>query len=104
MIGATFSIADPDAKKAAREALAAGPLSFYLERIQGLLERGGGAYFVEDRLTVADLKVAGWIKWLRAGVLDDIPADLTDRLAPRLVEHFERVTAHPKIVAYYASR
>ena len=38
---------------------------------------------------------------LRAGILDHVPADLTDRLAPDLVEHCERVAKHPGVVTYY---
>ena len=35
-----------------------------------------------DRLTIADLKVFVWIRHLRSGALDHIPADLPDRIAP----------------------
>ena len=65
-----------------------------------LLARGG-SYLAGDRLTVADLKVFVWIKSLRSGILDHIPTDLTDRVAPHLVEHCERLSGHPGIVAYY---
>lgn len=100
---ATFGTKDPDALKAAREALVAGPIRFYLERLAEILQDRGGRYFADDRLTVADLKVAIWIKSLRAGVLDHVPQDLVDRLAPGLVEHFQRVYSEPSIEAYYQS-
>jgi glutathione S-transferase len=100
-IGTTFSIKDADAKRAARQTLADGPLRLYLERLQARLQQTGGEYFADNRLTVADLKVFVWIRYLRSGTLDYIPADLPDRIAPRLVAHFERVNAHPKIIAYY---
>ena len=41
----------------------------------------GGEYFADRRLTVADLKVAMLIRWLRAGVLDHIPKDLVDTVS-----------------------
>lgn len=100
-IGATFTIKDDDAKRAARQALADGPLRFYLERLQARLQQTGGRYFADDRLTVADLKVFIWIRYLRSGTLDHIPTDLPDRVASLLVEHFKRVNDHPKVVAYY---
>ncbi|HJY06505.1 MAG TPA: glutathione S-transferase family protein, partial [Bryobacteraceae bacterium] len=54
------------------------------------------------RLTVADLKVFVWIRHLKSGVLDHIPADLPDHVAPKLVEHYERVKNDPRLQAYYA--
>ena len=103
-VAATFTIKDEEAKIAARRALADGPIRFYLERLQARLERSGGEYFADNRLTVADLKVFVWVRWLRAGVLDHVPKNLPDRFAPLLVQHFGRVNNHPKIAAYYESR
>ena len=93
-----------DAKKKAREELAAGHLTRYLEQFQARLNVAGGEYFADRRLTVADLKVAMLIRWLRSGVLDYIPKDLVDTVAPQLVKHFERVTSHPKVAEYYQRR
>jgi len=93
----------PD-KKAQRESLAAGPLSYSLDRLQRRLVAHGGHYFADGRLTVADLKVFVWIHHLRSGQLDHVPVDLPDRVAPRLVEHSERVKKHPAVKAYYAAR
>ncbi len=99
------TMAMPEAeKKAQREILAAGPLSHSLDRLQRRLVAHGGEYFADGRLTVADLKVFVWIRHLRSGQLDHVPADLPDRVAPRLVEHYERVKGHPAIKAYYAER
>ncbi|SKA25049.1 Glutathione S-transferase [Enhydrobacter aerosaccus] len=91
-------------KKAQRESLAAGPLAFSLDRLQLRLVAHGGQYFADGRLTVADLKVFVWISHLRSGRLDHVPVDLPDRVAPRLVEHHDRVKEHPAVKAYYAGR
>lgn len=96
----TFGIKDEDEKKAAREALAAGPIKLYLQTLQAKLERGGD-YFVEDRVTVADIKVFVWIRSLRSGILDYVPRDIVETTAPKLAEHCDRVAAHPGIVAWY---
>jgi glutathione S-transferase len=101
---ATFGIKDPEELRSKREALVAGPLRLYLERLQELLATRGGNHFAGNRLSVADLKVMIWIKSLRSGILDHVPKDLVDRIAPRLVEHCDRIAAHPGIVAYYAGR
>jgi glutathione S-transferase len=100
-LAATFFLPEEE-KKAQRKALADGPIPFYLTRLQQRLEAHGGRYFAADRLTVADLKVFVWIRHLKSGVLDHVPADLPDRVAPKLVEHCERVKNDPGVQAYYA--
>ena len=101
-IGATLFLPD-EQKKARRRELAEGPIPFYLTRLQQRLEAHGGRYFAADRLTVADLKVFVWIRHLKSGALDHMPADLPDRIAPMLVEHYERVKNDPRIKAYYTA-
>jgi glutathione S-transferase len=93
-----------DELRAAREKLVEGSLTTYLKGLDRLLERGGGSYFADSRLTVADLRAFVQTRSLRAGFLDHVPADLVDRLAPRLVEHHARVEADPRVAAYYATR
>ena len=89
-------------KKTRRQALTEGPIPFYLTRLQQRLEAQRGQYFAANRLTVADLKVAMLIRQLKSGVLDYVPTDLPDRIAPKLVEHHERVMNDPGVKAYYA--
>ena len=100
----TFRIKNDDEKRTARQALVDGPLPLSLQQLQGRLEQSGGKYFADNRLTVADLKVFAWVKDLKSGNFDYIPTDLTDRVAPLLITHFERVNTDPKVAAYYASR
>ena len=102
-IGQTISLPE-DAKQKAREELAAGPISRYLQQFQSRLQAAGGEYFAEQRLTIADLKMFMLIRWLRSGALDHIPKELVDRIAPQLVKHFERIASHPKIAEYYQRR
>ena len=99
----TFGL-EGDELKAAREKLVDGWISTIVKGLAVLLQRGGGRYFADDRLTVADLKVYMQVKSLRSGTLDHVPADLVDRIAPALVEHQERVADDPAVQAYYASR
>jgi len=68
------------------------------------LKRGGGEYFADGQLTMADIKAFVQIRAFRAGVLDHVPTDIVDRLAPGLAAHSDRVAADPRITAYYASR
>jgi glutathione S-transferase len=99
----TFGLQDEELKLA-REKLGDGWLSVYLRGLAGLLARGGGEYFADDRLTVADLKAFVQMRSLLSGNLDHVPKDLAQRLAPSLVEHQERIESDPRVVAYYASR
>lgn len=98
----TFAMEEEE-KKAARGALADGPLTTYLKGLEKKLLAQGGEYFAGGCLTVADLSVFVWILGLRGGILDYVPTDLCDRVAPRLVEHFERIGAHPVVAAHYAA-
>ena len=102
-IGATFTL-EGEAKKKAREALAAGSIAHFLKQFEARLKAGGGEWFVEKRLTVADLKVFLFVRWLKSGALDHVPADIVDKHAPLLMKHLERVRNQPKIAAYYAAR
>lgn len=99
----TFGL-EGDALKSAREKLVDGWISVYIKGLATILRRGGGKYFADNRLTVADLKVYMQIKSLRAGTLDHVPTDLVDKLAPVLVEHEKRVGDDPVVTAYVASR
>lgn len=91
-------------KIAARKALAEGPIPFFIEKLGARLAERGGAFFADNRFTVADLKVFLLVRYLRSGGLEHVPTDLVDRVAPGLVAHFERVGAHSGVVAYYQRR
>ncbi len=97
----TFGL-EGEALRQAREKLVDGWLSSYVRGLDGLLARGGGEYFADGRLTVADLKVFVQSRSLAKGTLDHVPADLVEKLAPALAQHRDRIAADPKVVAYYA--
>ena len=97
----TLFIQDEDEKRAAREALADGPLTKTVTALGKILDHRGGEYFADSRLTVADLKVFLFVRYLRSGMFEYVPTDIPDRLAPGLVSHFERISGHPGIVAWY---
>ncbi|MCB9656614.1 MAG: glutathione S-transferase family protein [Polyangiales bacterium] len=92
-----------DALREAREALAKGPLTTLIKGLDVLLARGGGEYFADGRLTVADLKVFVQLRSLLKGTLDHIPASFVTELSPALTKHNERIASDPRVVAYYAA-
>jgi glutathione S-transferase len=102
-IGATIRL-QGEALREARTKLAEGWLPTYLRGLGELLERGGGEFFADGRLTVADLKVFGLTGWLTHGALDHVPAEIVQQTAANLVDHAARVGQAPQVVAYYAAR
>ncbi len=99
----TFGL-EGDELKAAREKLSDGWISVIVKGLAEILQRGGGEYFADNKLTVADLKVYMQIRSLRAGTLDHVPTDLVDKLAPSLAAHEERIGNDPIVTAYYAAK
>lgn len=99
-VGRTFGL-EGDAMKKAREELVEGRLSTFIKGLDGLLARGGGEYFADGRLTVADLKIFVETSYLARGVLDHVPTDIVDGLAPSLADHRDRIAKDPRIAAYY---
>jgi len=93
-----------DALKSAREELLAGPATTFFRGLDELLTRGGGTYFVNDQLSIADIKVYIQVTWFTNGSLDHIPTDFITNLAPRLMEHHQRIENEDIVKAYYASR
>lgn len=102
-IGQTLGLQGEELR-VAREKLVNGWLKIFLKGLSALLVRGGGQYFAGNRLTIADLKVLMNTRWLRSGMLDHVPSDLVEQLAPNLVEHQARIEADPVVTAWYASR
>ncbi len=100
-VGKTFGL-QGDALKQAREEFVQGRLATYIKGLDELLARGGGQYFADGRMTVADLKVFVETRTLAKGILDHVPTDIVEGLAPVLVEHRERIANDSRVVAYYA--
>lgn len=98
----TFGL-EGDVLKQARQELMNGRLTVFFNGLNELLKRGGGTYFADQRLTVADLKVFVTVRQFRSGGIDHIPAEFIDQLAPELCDHQSLMEKEPSVVAYYAS-
>ena len=99
----TFGL-EGDELKQAREKLVAGWLTTFIKGLDELLARGGGEYFADNRLTVADLKVFVQTGSLASGFFDHVPTDIVEQIAPALAQHRDRIGADPIVTQYYASR
>ncbi len=102
MPSAEHSVSRATTLKKAREELVEGRLATYIKGLDGLLARGGGQYFADGRMTVADLKVFVETRNLAKGTLDHVPTDIVEKLAPALAEHRDRIANDPRVVAYSA--
>lgn len=102
-LGATFGMTGNELKEA-RDKLATDVLPRYLCWLEKQLESHGGAYFSDNRMTIADLKAMVVLRWLKSGMLDHIPTDLIEKLAPKLLPYMDRIAETPEIAQYYESR
>ncbi len=99
----TFGLKN-EALKSAREKLMNGRLTVFIKGLEELLQRGGGQYFADQRLTIADLKMFVQLRALGSGNVDHIPADFVVKLAPSFKDFLARIEQEPVVTAYYASR
>ena len=69
-----------------------------LPRWLGFLEKrlAGRAYFVEDRLTIADLVIWRLLGWVNGGIIDGIPVGIVESYAG-LEAHFQRIDTEPEV-------
>ena len=63
---------------------------------------GENDYFIENRITIADLKVLSHISWLTSGMLEYIDKQLVESDYPSLYQHSKRLLEHSKIAEYYS--
>lgn len=100
-IGPTYRMTG-GAQKEARLVLVNESMPVYLGWLQRQLLAQGGEYFVENRLTIADLKVFVDVRGLNSGRLDHVPTDLVEKVAPELNAHMQRIAKTPAVAEYYA--
>lgn len=68
-----------------------------------LIEESGNCYLAGKDLTIADLAGLHTIMYYRRGIADHVPTESLDPY-PTVNEWLDRVLAHPKVEAYYASK
>ena len=68
---------DPDKKKLMRQELSKNDLPKYFGFLEDLLQ-DENIWFAENRMTIADIAIWRLMGWLKSGVIDDIPQDITD--------------------------
>ena len=99
----TFGL-EGEALIAARKKLVEGRMTVFLKGMNDLLVRGGGEYFSDNQLTIADLKVFTQTRSLSSGRLDHVPENIVQQIAPALIDHEKRIGADKRVIAYYSGR
>jgi len=99
----TFGLKGEDLQRA-REQLVETRLKTFITGFDELLRRGGGEYFANNALTMADLKMFVQISGLTSGNLEHIPTDLIEQLAPALLSHQRRVAESDVVKAYLGDK
>lgn len=99
-VGTTFGIQDQEELKKRRAALVEGPLRTWAANMEKQIK---GPFAGGSELSVADIKLFVVAGWFKKGVLDHVPSDV---LAPfsKLEAVHANVSAHPKVVAWYARK
>ena len=73
----SMRVQDPDKKKLMRQELSKNDLPKYFGFLEDLLKEEN-IWFAENRMTIADIAIWRLMGWLKSGVIDDIPQDITD--------------------------
>lgn len=98
-ISPVLRIADPEAKRAAREALAANELATWGRQVERQL--GAGPFVGGATLQVADVKLYMVVRWLTSGVVDHVPTTVFDH-CPKLMRLYRAVAEHAGVKAWLA--
>ena len=86
---------DPDKKKLMRQELSKNDLPKYFGYLENLL-KDENIWFAENRMTIADIAIWRLMGWLKSGVIDDIPQDITDDFS-KLNRVYNEVNNHTDI-------
>ncbi len=97
-VGSTFGIQDPEELKRKRAAVVEGPVRTWAANMEKQIK---GPFAGGSELSVADIKLYMMVNWFKKGVLDHVPTDVLAPF-PKLEAVHAGVSAHPKIVAWYA--
>ena len=98
IIAPTLRMGDAE-KKAAREAIVAGPLPAWARSTEKNIP--GEPFFSGAKLQVVDLKLHMAVRWFIGGNVDHIPATIFAGY-PKLLCVYEAVREHPGVKSWYA--
>tara|TARA_Y100001970_G_C14112113_1_gene791470 strand:- start:556 stop:1209 length:654 start_codon:yes stop_codon:yes gene_type:complete len=87
---------DPQKMKKAREILTTKHLPKMFQFLENLIDNKNTPWFVNDKISIADLAVWRLLGWLSSGLLDGVPNNVLDPYT-KLVSMRKAVYQHPKV-------
>ena len=99
LLGPSLKEKNEETKKIMREKLARGALIRKISYLEELLEEGKRDWFVNQKISIADLAIWRLIGWLTSGMIDYLPSDLVAPF-PNLKRIFLNVERHPKVIEW----
>jgi glutathione S-transferase len=79
LVSPTIKEKDETIKKEMRERLTKKLLPRWFNYLESLLQEESGAkWFVDDKLSIADIAIWRLLGWLKSGILDGIPTNICD--------------------------
>ena len=88
---------DENIKKAMREKLTNKLLPRWFNYLEKLLEKEKmESWFVDNKMSIADIAIWRLLGWLKSGIIDGIPSNICDKF-PKLNNIYTKAHKHPKI-------
>ena len=97
LISPTVGEKDETIKKNMREKLTHKLLPRWLNYLEQILNENKDAiWFVDNKLSIADIAIWRLLGWIKSGMLDGIPSDICEPY-PKLDNIYNTVHKHPKV-------
>ena len=97
LISPTVGEKDEKIKKNMREKLTHKLLPRWLNYLEQILNENKDAiWFVDNKLSIADIAIWRLLGWIKSGMLDGIPSDICEPY-PKLDNTYNTVHKHPKV-------
>jgi len=97
LISPTVKEKDDNIKKKMRERLATKLLPRWFNYLEKILEKNENSlWFVDNKMSIADIAMWRLLGWLKSGILDGIPKNICDKYH-KLNNVHKQVHQHPKI-------
>lgn len=97
LISPTVGEKDEKIKKNMREKLTHKLLPRWLNYLEQILNENKDAiWFVDNKLSIADIAIWRLLGWIKSGMLDGIPSDICEPY-PKLDNIYNTVHKHPKV-------
>jgi len=96
IVSPTIREKDEQKKIADRLILKNKLLPRWFKYLEDLLSEENSEWFVENKMTIADIAIWRLIGWLKSGIIDGIPTSIVDDF-PKLKNIHHKVHNHPKV-------